>query len=265
MESDHAMLNMNKYEWVTYNTLIDIGQSKALRISRESNVPHGKIYEVLESLKEKGLIDIIPLKIKEFIANDPEIILQLIEEKSHRIHSVKKNILQLKKTFEENTQIDNSDILIRQGLKGFYTILEMMEAPKNINYSVKWSSEYNREWAEKQKKQIDDGTDVKVLTRYDEETQGDVNKYLKYNKNIKRIENKSVALSIHDEEVLISLPQTNSTILIKDIAFTNLMQSFFNAKYKNSPEINIDKNSKIKTIKKYKSKEMINIDIINTI
>jgi len=49
-------LGLNAYEVDAYVALLESGQMTAMEISREATVPYSKIYEVLNSLKEKGWI-----------------------------------------------------------------------------------------------------------------------------------------------------------------------------------------------------------------
>jgi HTH-type transcriptional regulator, sugar sensing transcriptional regulator len=49
-------LGLNAYEVDAYLALLESGQMTAMEISREAKVPYSKIYEVLNSLKEKGWI-----------------------------------------------------------------------------------------------------------------------------------------------------------------------------------------------------------------
>ena len=49
-------MGLNAYEIDAYLVLLDGGQMTAMEISREAKVPYSKMYEVLNSLKEKGWI-----------------------------------------------------------------------------------------------------------------------------------------------------------------------------------------------------------------
>jgi len=49
-------LGLNAYEIDTYVVLLSSGQMTAMEISQQANVPYSKMYEVLNSLKEKGWI-----------------------------------------------------------------------------------------------------------------------------------------------------------------------------------------------------------------
>ncbi len=54
-ETLHEM-GLNTYEVDAYLALLESGQMTAMEISREAKVPYSKIYEVLNSLKDKGWI-----------------------------------------------------------------------------------------------------------------------------------------------------------------------------------------------------------------
>ena len=47
---------LNSYESEAYLTMLRLGVSTASEISKQSKVPHGKIYPTLDSLQTKGFI-----------------------------------------------------------------------------------------------------------------------------------------------------------------------------------------------------------------
>ena len=49
-------MGLNAYEIEAYMALLEVGQMTAMEISQEAKVPYSKMYEVLNSLKEKGWI-----------------------------------------------------------------------------------------------------------------------------------------------------------------------------------------------------------------
>jgi len=49
-------MGLNTYEIDAYTALLEVGQMTAMEISQEAKVPYSKMYEVLNSLKEKGWI-----------------------------------------------------------------------------------------------------------------------------------------------------------------------------------------------------------------
>lgn len=238
MDIDPSLLGLNNYELKAYETLIVIGKCTATKVSKESGVPHGKIYPVLDSLMKKGLIDAIPKEPKEFIPNSPDLLKSLLQRKNKEIENVKDRIDKLKTLYKEDKEPDESKLIVRQGHKSFYKILEVLKTPEKYNYAIKWNSEYHNSWAKKHKDQLNKGIDVKVLARYDDETEKNIKKWLKVNKNIKKMENEGVAISIQDdEEVMITLPKMNSIILIKDEALAKVIRRLFLEAYKNSEDI----------------------------
>ncbi|MFP4655258.1 MAG: TrmB family transcriptional regulator [Methanohalobium sp.] len=68
-------LGLNKYEASAYLTLLNEGISDANTISQRSNIPMGKVYEVLESLKNEGLVEIQDSRPKKYRSVDPKIAL----------------------------------------------------------------------------------------------------------------------------------------------------------------------------------------------
>ncbi|MDX1814307.1 MAG: helix-turn-helix domain-containing protein, partial [Candidatus Bathyarchaeia archaeon] len=49
-------MGLNAYEVDAYIVLLEGGQMTAMEISREASVPYSKIYDVLNSLKQKGWV-----------------------------------------------------------------------------------------------------------------------------------------------------------------------------------------------------------------
>lgn len=84
------------YEARAYYALLLLGHSKARDISKLSGVPQSKIYEVLERLLEKNLIEVYTVRPKEFKAVSPEIILKnLIEREERKLKETKEKVEQL--------------------------------------------------------------------------------------------------------------------------------------------------------------------------
>jgi sugar-specific transcriptional regulator TrmB len=86
-------LNLGDYESKTYSALIFLGPSKVSEISRESKVPQSKIYEVLERLMAKELVEVYGVRPKEFKAVHPNIILKsLLDEKEKELTDMKQKM-----------------------------------------------------------------------------------------------------------------------------------------------------------------------------
>src|SRR3954447_19382085 len=66
-------LGLNAYEARTYLVLLGHSQFKALELAPRSHVPRQKIYEVLDSLVEKGFARVVQDRTKLFSAVEPNL------------------------------------------------------------------------------------------------------------------------------------------------------------------------------------------------
>ena len=69
-------LGLNAYESRAYLVLIGHSRFKALEVAGRARIPRQKIYEVLDSLIEKGFVRVVQGKAKEFSAVEPKMALQ---------------------------------------------------------------------------------------------------------------------------------------------------------------------------------------------
>src|SRR3954462_1042201 len=66
-------LGLNAYESRSYLVLLGHPKFKALELAARSHVPRQKIYEVLDSLVEKGFAQVVQERTKLFSAIDPSL------------------------------------------------------------------------------------------------------------------------------------------------------------------------------------------------
>lgn len=71
IEEDLRKIGLNKYESKAYLTIIKHTVIDAKIISKESEIPHGKIYETLSSLENKGFIEAQNTRPKKYRAIKP--------------------------------------------------------------------------------------------------------------------------------------------------------------------------------------------------
>jgi sugar-specific transcriptional regulator TrmB len=69
-------LGLNAYESRAYLVLIGHPRFKALEVAGRARIPRQKIYEVLDSLIEKGFVRVVKAKAKEFSAVEPQLALE---------------------------------------------------------------------------------------------------------------------------------------------------------------------------------------------
>lgn len=64
--SELKFAGLTEYESKIYLSLLESGPSTGGKIAKRSRVPHGKTYESLGSLADKGFVTSVPLKPKVF-------------------------------------------------------------------------------------------------------------------------------------------------------------------------------------------------------
>ena len=237
---DWQELGLNKYEIAVYKGLLSIGKSSAAEISKESQVPYGRIYDILTSLHQKGLVTTIPEKTKKFIAASPEVLKTLLAEKKklfdEKAKMLEKEISELKPIHKEKERF--APVQLVEGKRNFYKLERTVSKPKKSEYYIKYTSEYQPVWEREVRSYKRKKIEIKTLTRYDEETKKNVEKWLKTIPETKKINNEGIALSIiDDKEVLISLIKSNVTLLIKDVPFAKIMKQLFLDSYNSAQPI----------------------------
>jgi sugar-specific transcriptional regulator TrmB len=91
-------LGLSDYESKVYFGLVLLGPAKASEISKQAEVPRSKIYEVLESLIEKQLVEVSKEKPKLFKAIGPEIAIKaMIANKEEELKILKERAKDLMK------------------------------------------------------------------------------------------------------------------------------------------------------------------------
>ncbi|MBI2573599.1 TrmB family transcriptional regulator [Candidatus Woesearchaeota archaeon] len=128
-------LGLTQYEIDIYKTLLSEGTLMGSKIHKISKVPHGKTYESLVKLEEKGLVIVTKCKPKEYTAVNPKTAIQnlvrsqvdyLQDVKESSIHELEKlrSIRPLKEEMREK-------IKIGAGKKSIFPIvLDMYETAK---------------------------------------------------------------------------------------------------------------------------------------
>lgn len=121
MEKELKKLGLTEYEIQVYTTLLKEGGLTGGILSKKSKVPHGKTYEAIEKLEEKGFVSIFPSKPKVIKAITPEIALNhFINNKISEYNELKNEIMpQLKNLKKLKSEVVSSTekITILRGKK----------------------------------------------------------------------------------------------------------------------------------------------------
>jgi sugar-specific transcriptional regulator TrmB len=129
-------MGLNAYEIDAYITLLKSGLLTAMEISREAKVPYSKIYEVLNSLKEKGWIKSSESRPFKYYPVPPleatACTKQRLEEKYQGLEQTVAETLQ--PLYEKRELVERPDILILHGQQAVVTKLEevLKKATKEV-------------------------------------------------------------------------------------------------------------------------------------
>lgn len=228
-------LGLSTNESKVYTTLLEAGKMGAGEVAKFSGVSYSRIYEVLDSLEQKGLVKIVPEKTKKFVPASPKELLDIVKKKEENLVKIKDKIKKMEKLYSSK---EVSPVVLGYGKKAFYKIVKDSKECKKYSYGIKWTSEFRHDWAGETERKLKRGNDIKVLTRYNSETKKNINEWLKINKNIRKISNDGIAMSVVDDaEVIITLINANTTLLIKDKAFAKIIKKMFLETYKNAEKI----------------------------
>ncbi|MGV8171735.1 MAG: TrmB family transcriptional regulator [Candidatus Woesearchaeota archaeon] len=229
---EYKELGLTQNESKAYETLLRLGKATASQISKEANIPYGRIYTVLESLEEKELLKVIPEKTRYYYPTDPEKLHSIIDNRIKNLMEIDNKIKDFKKIYEERTV---EPVLVTKGKSSFHKLNSELKKSTNYEYNIKYVFSLSPEIIRRGREKEDMKIDHKTIGRIDSETKTNIEEWRKINKNIKPIQNDGIAMSIiDDEEVMIALIKSNTTMLIRDKAFAKVMRQLFIKYYMNT-------------------------------
>lgn len=93
-------LGLNKYEANAYNALLNQRLLTASEVSKIGGIPHGRIYNILESLVKKGFCSIVLGPVKKYELVRPSVALgKMVEERKKDLHSLENFTDELEETY----------------------------------------------------------------------------------------------------------------------------------------------------------------------
>jgi sugar-specific transcriptional regulator TrmB len=119
-------MGLNAYETDAYIALLEGGQMTAMEISREANVPYSKIYDVLNSLKQKEWIKSTETRPFKYYPVPP---LEAAANAKRRLEDEYQNweqrlAVELQPLYEKRELVERPDILILHGQQAVLSKLE---------------------------------------------------------------------------------------------------------------------------------------------
>ncbi len=129
-------MGLNAYEIDSYSALLENGQLTALEISQEAEVPYSKIYEVLNTLKEKGWVKSSESRPFKYYPASP---LEATAFTKHKLEDKYQGWEQtiaetLQPLYEKRELIERPDILILHGQHA--TIVKLEEIFRKANKEI---------------------------------------------------------------------------------------------------------------------------------
>ncbi len=119
--TDLRQFGLSEYESRAYLVLTMYGVSAASFVSERTRIPSSKVYDVLNSLKIKGLVEVAQAKPKKFRAIDPKYALSGIAEKRElAAKQLKDKTLDIINKLEPPEENDLSHIWSSAGRKIFF-------------------------------------------------------------------------------------------------------------------------------------------------
>ena len=112
-------LGLTKNEALVYITLVKTGSSKTGQLLKESGINTGKIYDILNSLKKRGLVsETIINKVKHFSASPSEKLLEYINAKKEILKKVYTGVNGFKSAIAEaNKTLNPRDEILAMGVR----------------------------------------------------------------------------------------------------------------------------------------------------
>ena len=97
-----AHLDLREYETQALQELLTLGRSTAPNLAEATGIPRARIYEVLEELSDRGFVEVIPGRPKEYQAKHPrEILDRAVENERQSFESFQHEIADVRDEFVE--------------------------------------------------------------------------------------------------------------------------------------------------------------------
>lgn len=231
---------LTQNESLIYLSLLKVGKATSSKIVKEAKISGGKIYETLEKLIQKGLVkSIIENGVKNFIANEPEMLIQYIKDREEELHKkeveLEKILPQLKELKEHDHKLENVSLI--KGLRGIsplvYEALENGKTIRIMGVTSKKEIKYNDFWRQWHSKRVKLKKRAEIIFSDRNTDYWKFYKELSYT-NVKEILSftPSAILIIDDEVFIFSYEEDLTCIHIKSVSISYSFFQFFNGLWK---------------------------------
>ncbi len=124
-------LGLSEAESKVYLALLETGSTLAGPVIKKTGLHRGTTYQILQRLKEKGLVSsVIKGKKQYFQAASPERLMDVLKEKQDKLQEILPNLKAKLKASKEK-----QDVTVYSGTKGIRSVMDkMLEESKNKEY-----------------------------------------------------------------------------------------------------------------------------------
>jgi sugar-specific transcriptional regulator TrmB len=110
-------IGLNRREIVCYLALLELGSSQVGVIIKKTGIPSSKIYEILEKLINRGLVNyVIKNNIKNYQASDPKYLINYLDEKRRNLQEI------LPQLIAKQNNSKKQSVEIFEGQKAVFTL-----------------------------------------------------------------------------------------------------------------------------------------------
>ena len=247
LESFLKKLGLSNYETKVYLTLLKYGTLKVRDLSQKSGVPYGRIYDVVNTLKNKDIISFVSLNPKLLKALELEEALNLLlKDKEESIALLKKEKGKIiKQTEVKHKKIEEDYVYVFLGRKASHELYgKIVRDTKKELLVVSRSYYFHPDTS----KLLDKNIAYKVIIQnLDKEIIPHVLRAYKKGAKIKVKNLKGFGIWIRDETeclfVVVNPKDMKSriSVLVKNEDFAKSMKLFFNSAWKEAEKVNFSK------------------------
>ena len=162
-------VGLSEYESKAYVSLVFLGPSKANEISQESSIPQSKIYDVLDQLMNKQLVEVFEGRPKEFKAIAPEVAFKFfLEQKEKEFIDLKdrlNSVAKLLKSIKPKEEVIGGiwSIKGKKWQEFFDKTSEMVERSEKYVYGVTRDYSFSTQLSKVIRSAIKKGVKVRVI------------------------------------------------------------------------------------------------------
>ncbi len=251
---------LSEYEAKAYYALLLLGHSKASEICKLARIPQSKIYEVLDRLAEKNLVEVYEVRPKEFKPISPQVVLRnFLEAQERKIKEMKEKIEELVTSLNSRgTKVFEGIWASRErGWKVFMNkATEMFEHAENYVFVMSKYFSWSSRLAKAVKACIKRGVEIKTIASkgIDETNYYRAKWYHDNGVKIRVLRSGKYPslIDVDGKEVLLRLDKNSSrrnpvftSIWSKDEGFTRIIDTFVKHIWRNSRPVDFEKLKKL--------------------